>query len=368
MKLNFEMAMDWTVAPDGSGTLMPVLLENDTCAIGGLLTLAAMWHAWRRCWKTADLSDFEDNTLYLNSLLDEINAQSRAFGNGIPLVFVEKCLHPYLGPNATSWLRKALDARGIRVCGPWNKRHLRFDRHSNRYIFSGQPVSFLMLYYYPFTFDTTYDEYSGVAPMYKTAYERSHAVNGYWRSFHGGGYRLWGQTNPLGSELFCDKAIVAFLPNLVRFYLKNEPELRETGYRLFCQRSAGDLNVSLSEVFDDPHRWVVKSRRDSGMGLGVFIGQSMCDGQVQNGLTWQQLRQEVQRSPESYVAQRYFTDLEAHVAGAGLVSFELRNIVHIFGEKRLTVEPLLMRAAPRGERRNISSNPRCRCIPVLCPR
>jgi hypothetical protein len=67
---SFEMAMDWTVSRQPSGKLGPVLIENDTCAIGGLITLALWNNNLRSHWPAGSFESFLDSRVCVGRLLE----------------------------------------------------------------------------------------------------------------------------------------------------------------------------------------------------------------------------------------------------------------------------------------------------------
>jgi uncharacterized circularly permuted ATP-grasp superfamily protein len=270
-----------------------------------------------------------------------------------------------LNEQANSWLRAKLLSHGFLIAGPWNKKLLKFSRSSRKYFFDGEPVSLFMLYYYPFCFDRRFSQYKRVSQAYRNPYEYSHAVDGFWTNFFTGGFRRWAQTNPLGSDLFADKAVVAFLPELVRHYLHKKAAISKSTYMTLVGEDGRPARDRLQMVFDNRSRWVIKSRLDSGMGVGVFVGRSMAGRKRMNDLNWEQLRQRVSKFPMGYVAQELVEDVPIIGTSGCPVSFEMRNIVHTFGEDVVQIDPLLMRVAPVGETRSIASNPNCRRVHVL---
>jgi len=104
--------------------------------------------------------------------------------------------------------------------------------------------------------------------------------------------------NAVGNGVADDKAVYAFVPDLIRYYLAQEPVLpnAET-YLLWDPDQRAKVLERLDEV-------VVKPVSEAG-GLGIVIGPQASDEQLEK------TRREILRSPRSYIAQEV-VDLSTH--------------------------------------------------------
>jgi len=104
--------------------------------------------------------------------------------------------------------------------------------------------------------------------------------------------------NAVGNGVADDKAMYAFVPDLIRYYLAQEPVLpnAET-YLLWDPDQRAKVLERLDEV-------VVKPVSEAG-GLGIVIGPQASDEQLEK------TRREILRSPFSYIAQEV-VDLSTH--------------------------------------------------------
>ena len=358
---NIEVAFDWTIRRR-NGMLCPVVIESDTCAIGGLLTCAIIYQHMRSLWHDSlNLSRFEDGSEYLQDLL-VVLADIAEKASGIPLLYTERCLKQYFVNPQHSWLRDQFAIHGFKVAGPWNRRQIRLDKRKRRYRFAGKLVSLVFLHYYPCCFDLNYPEYCRVPQYLRTPSEMRHAVNGFWTAYHSGSKRAWSQTNPLGAEVMCDKATSAFLPDIVRHYLGCEPIIGSSDYLCFFNDDGKLDPLVVDRVFDNPKEWVVKSRRDSGQGYGVIRAED-CAAHA-----WHTLRSTVMKRPLDFVAQPIIDDEQFDFPDREVRTIEFRNIVHTLESNAFQVNQVFCRAARVGKPRNLSSNLNCQMIPLLVPR
>jgi uncharacterized circularly permuted ATP-grasp superfamily protein len=96
--------------------------------------------------------------------------------------------------------------------------------------------------------------------------------------------------NGIGTGVADDKAVFAFTPGIIRYYLNEEPLLPIVETYLLRDADARAM------VLRDLDRYVVKPTGGSG-GYGLMIGASASDGELA------QARERIERNPEDYVAQ-----------------------------------------------------------------
>lgn len=366
---NIEMAMDWALSKRGSQSLEPVIVENDTCAIGGLLTLPVISDLLRREWRDhARFDAFEDGTLYLDRLLSIISQNAKHYRPGRPLLFAEDYLNPYLAEGSRHWLRERILDAGFLLAGTYNRSRLHFDPVLSQYHLDGQALSAVFLHYYPCVFDRHYPEFTLVADYLKDDSNAAHAVDGFWGHYADRGYATWLQTNAIGAEVLCDKATASFLPDIVRFYLRRQPLIQTSTYITFVDNTGGTDHATVHRVFDDPLNWVIKSRRDSGQGMGIYLGHRMANGEILRGRSWDSLRVEVDGHPLDFVAQPLIDEPTFALPGKPESALEFRNIVHTVADDLISANQVFVRAAPKLQSKNISTNHECFLLPVLIPK
>lgn len=96
--------------------------------------------------------------------------------------------------------------------------------------------------------------------------------------------------NAVGNGVADDKAIYAFVPAMIRYYLNEEPILKNVPtYQL------GDPDER-AYVFSNMQRMVVKRTNESG-GYGMLMGNSASDAEMH------QYREEILKDPRQYIAQ-----------------------------------------------------------------
>ena len=96
--------------------------------------------------------------------------------------------------------------------------------------------------------------------------------------------------NALGTGVADDKAIYAYLPRIIRYYLNEEPVLDNV--ETFLMTDAAQR----AHVLEHLERFVVKAVGESG-GYGMLIGPQSTDEQRQA------MRQQVRHDPRNYIAQ-----------------------------------------------------------------
>ncbi|MGI9611540.1 MAG: circularly permuted type 2 ATP-grasp protein [Acidimicrobiales bacterium] len=97
--------------------------------------------------------------------------------------------------------------------------------------------------------------------------------------------------NALGNGAADDKAMYTFVPDMIRYYLNEDPVLPNVETHLL-----GDPDIRRS-VLDDPTRYVIKPVDGSG-GYGIFIGPQANDAEVAEVVA------AVEAEPRRYIAQR----------------------------------------------------------------
>ena len=112
-------------------------------------------------------------------------------------------------------------------------------------------------------------------------------VPGLMTAYRTGGVAL---ANAIGNGVADDKAVYAYVPLFIRYYLKEEPILRNVDTYL-CSKPA-----DLAYVLDHLEELVVKAVGESG-GYGMLVGPASDQKQRE------EFRRRVQADPRNYVAQ-----------------------------------------------------------------
>lgn len=96
--------------------------------------------------------------------------------------------------------------------------------------------------------------------------------------------------NAMGNGVADDKAIYTYVPDMIRYYLNEEPILKNVPtYRM---ENEDERNYTLNNL----EKMVVKKTNESG-GYGMLIGNAATDEELQ------QFREEIVRSPRQFIAQ-----------------------------------------------------------------
>ena len=96
--------------------------------------------------------------------------------------------------------------------------------------------------------------------------------------------------NAVGNGVADDKAIYSFVPAMIRYYLNEEPVLKNVPtYQL------GNAD-ECTHVFDHIHQMVIKKTNESG-GYGMLMGNSASDEEIA------QYMEEVTKNPRQFIAQ-----------------------------------------------------------------
>jgi uncharacterized circularly permuted ATP-grasp superfamily protein len=112
-------------------------------------------------------------------------------------------------------------------------------------------------------------------------------VPGLMTAYRTGGVAL---ANAIGNGVADDKAVYAYVPLFIRYYLKEEPILRNVDTYL-CSKPA-----DLAYVLDHLEELVVKAVGESG-GYGMLVGPASDQKQRE------EFRRRIQADPRNYVAQ-----------------------------------------------------------------
>jgi uncharacterized circularly permuted ATP-grasp superfamily protein len=108
-------------------------------------------------------------------------------------------------------------------------------------------------------------------------------------------FRAWrkgnvGLVNAPGAGVADDKLVYSYVPELIRYYLQQDPIIPNVPTYRLCEASA------LKEVLSDMRRFVVKPANESG-GYGVVIGAQASAAELDD------CKQRITRDPRNYVAQ-----------------------------------------------------------------
>jgi hypothetical protein len=363
------VAMDWLLERNVDGSLAVRILEGGAGCLGGLDWTSFVARAMADAWSSvAGFDRFEDGTAAVKKMIVESGRRASEAG-GIAVNYQEQDLPGILGRSAMHPFRIWLEGGRTPLISSWNKHELEYVASEGYYFYRGQRVTSFWLQYSPSTLDPTMPTYRRVGAAYKTEYHLSHALPGFWHRYvFEGGHERWRVLNPLGCELACDKAVLACLPKLVRFYLNEEPLIASTEYELFIDKD-GVVNADrIEEVFSNPERWVVKSRIDNSEGKGVFVGAFLANGAKRHGRSWSQLRDEVVKAPLLFTCQKFFKEQTIDMPGSGPRAFEIRSLAWTSDGQANSVGTPFVRSSPPGMTRTLTGQDTSSVIPVLVPR
>jgi len=96
--------------------------------------------------------------------------------------------------------------------------------------------------------------------------------------------------NAMGNGVADDKAIYTYVPDMIRYYLNEEPILQNIPT---YQLADGD---SKKHVFENMHKMVVKRTNESG-GYGMLMGNSASDADIQK------FKDAIDAEPRNFIAQ-----------------------------------------------------------------
>lgn len=112
-------------------------------------------------------------------------------------------------------------------------------------------------------------------------------VPGITRAYAAGNVVL---ANALGNGVADDKAVYPFVPDMIRFYLSEEPALGQVE-TLICAREA-----ECREVLENLSRYVVKAVEEAG-GYGMLMGPQATQAELE------EFRGRIRENPRGYIAQ-----------------------------------------------------------------
>jgi uncharacterized circularly permuted ATP-grasp superfamily protein len=142
--------------------------------------------------------------------------------------------------------------------------------------------------------------------------------------------------NSIGTGVADDKAIYAFVPDMIRFYLTEEPKLLNVPTYLAYRKDERDF------ILNHMHELVVKATNESG-GYGILVGPHASKGEIDA------FKRKVKADPRNFIAQPTLS-LSRSPSWCGQV-FEGRHIdlrpYILYGEKITIVPGGLTRVALR---------------------
>ncbi|MGH3683697.1 MAG: circularly permuted type 2 ATP-grasp protein [Pseudonocardiaceae bacterium] len=112
-------------------------------------------------------------------------------------------------------------------------------------------------------------------------------VPGLMRAWRAGNVAI---ANAPGAGVADDKAVYAFVPELIRYYLSEDPKIANVPTYLCCD------DAQRSHVLANLNELVVKPANESG-GCGIFIGSAATRAEKEN------VRARIKADPRNYVAQ-----------------------------------------------------------------
>ncbi len=359
---DLSLAMDTVLVPQPDGSYAIKTLESDTGAIGGNLRMAQVFQSIVSRFPDAELTkDFVDGRQYLIDNMIRHAQRAQSFSNvkdGVSVMYTE--YEDAYHPEARNWIKSEFEKHGIIVVSNWGRDQFFFNPQPQRYeiLVNGKlrPITDFWLEYYTDPLDPHFGSYQRISPRFYTdEFELSHTLPDFWNHWMKGGFRQWKQNNPPGIEIMTDKGVSSLIPEMVRFYLKEEPILNDTPYESFQKATELQTIRFHQKIFADREKWVVKSRRDAGQGHGVYIGRLLGPGQTKNGRTWADIAKLVAENPIEWVVQpiyeeSYFTTVDGRRRG-----FELRNIVNTFDGHAYAIDAVYVRNAS-GLARNMSGS------------
>ncbi len=116
-------------------------------------------------------------------------------------------------------------------------------------------------------------------------------VSGLYYAFRKGHVAI---VNAPGNGVADDKAVYPYVPEMIRYYLNEEPILKTV------PTYALDNPDHFKTVFDNVHRMVIKKTNESG-GYGMLMGHAANDEQIAT------YREEVKKNPRQFIAQPMIT-------------------------------------------------------------
>lgn len=96
--------------------------------------------------------------------------------------------------------------------------------------------------------------------------------------------------NAMGNGVADDKAVYTYVPDMIRYYLNEEPILKNVPtYRM-------EISEEQEYAFSNMHKMVIKRTNESG-GYGMLMGESASDEEIAK------FKEAILKEPRSYIAQ-----------------------------------------------------------------
>jgi uncharacterized circularly permuted ATP-grasp superfamily protein len=130
--------------------------------------------------------------------------------------------------------------------------------------------------------------------------QKKYNVNGFWDAIFKGKVSC---SNAVGTEFINDKAFYVYVEDLIRFYLNEEPVLKniETQFAATFNKSNGGAQLNeelLNRVIRHPKEYVIKGVNGRG-GNQVWIGPKLKAEELK------ELVEKVTQNPSYYIIQKY---------------------------------------------------------------
>jgi len=183
-------------------------------------------------------------------------------------------------------------------------------------------------------------------------------IDGFWKLYLDGKV---GCVNGPGTESINDKQFYMYIEKLIRFYLHEEPILKNIETRsLAIYPVAGRARLNrrlLEKVMSHPELYVFKGVNGRG-GNQVWIGPKMKPEEIAT------LRKEIETDPTHYIVQKYtdLSELDGHIV-------DLRLLSDVSSDQVIVAPVPWGRATPTGGngKVNISSNGKETTVLVIDP-
>lgn len=363
---DFSLSLDWQFSPNGRSPHDIQIIEINAGSIGGLERSAFVYHAMRLQWQhLVDFRNAVDGYSSYKKILDTCRQISNKF-EGLSVNFQENDQPNIFGRFAVHPFREWLIQNDCHILSNWNLDDLYYDSSSGFYLLQGDKVANFWIQYYPVALDNCTKSYSGLGPLYKSNYEISHSIGGFWENYiKNEGFRRWHVFNPLGVDILNDKAILTYYNDIVGLYLGEKSIIPVNTYRCFTN-GEGKADIKfIDDVFDDKINWVIKSRRDNREGVGVYVGRYTGRSPQEDISTWDALRMSVHHEPHEYVCQQFLEEPEIHLPDGRVKSFENRNFAWTYGKSVNTFDVPYIRCNDKGTLRNLSRKDGASILPVL---
>lgn len=363
---NFTTSLDWQFTHEPNSLDSIQIIEVNAGSIGGLDRSAFVFYALRKLWESEVSFEYViDGVSSLQNLLNTCSSVAQN-NSGLSVVFQENDQASIYGPDSdhiyNTWLRQ----NGATLISNWNSHLLQYDANSNCYTYQGKPIGNFLLQYYPVAIDRNTQSYANLSEIYKTEYEQSHNVDGFWCNYYKNmGYKKWHVFNPLGVDLLNDKALLAYYNDIIRLYLAEEPVVPLHSY-VFCDASSlSNVDNFIDNIFNNQDSWVVKSRRENREGLGVFVGRYLRDNPDSGSFNWNDLKEIVRLSPQGFAFQKFLDEPMLTLPDGRVRSYEVRNFSWTHGNNVTAFDVPYVRCSPPGSLRNLSRKDGASIVPVF---